>query len=620
VHPPRDPGSVPCTFIRAPDELPSLASALADAERVAIDTETPISGPKAQQLRVMSVATRSRAGVESAFVIDARDLDPHLLAPVLTGVTADAWNANFDAGVIDRAVFASEDTTPGITWWDGQIADALIHQGRTGFSWFHGLAWATDHYLGITAEGKGTVQLSYTAFDDLSRDQITYAAADAVETLWVCDAIRAAVTEAGLDTICAIELGARPFLDRMERTGLPVQWEGWQAELTRMATQQRETVGRLAELTGGGQGTLFDDVVEPTWNPASDRQLREMLNRWSEPNVLAWTEQGKGQRRHLVETDSLTATVLREIGGDLAEAMLEWRNLSKVLTTYGESMQEHIGADGRMHSRYLQVVGTNTGRLASRDPNAQNLSPQMKPHLRPPTDDRVFVHADLSQAELRYLAQVSGDEPLRAAFAAGIDVHVTTAATMFRFEPDELKATDPDRFARLRQISKALNFGIAYGQGAAGLARTLTHGGTPTTTEEGRDLLAQYRDTYPGTAAWAAARDGEIDALRGEVGRIDWDLSLRLARGFPKVRAVRRTFRDLHGRWPTAVEVAEGLTPGVEPTPTMIDKCAWVLGYSGAVALQSDGEPSAPRLAHAAGRPRCARRLRPARHRRADPL
>ena len=229
----RNPAEVTNTFINSASQVGLIAQALSKAQRVAIDTETPISGPSARQMRVMSIAVRDEAGTEQAFVVDARDLDSTLLAPVLTGVTADAWNANFDARVVDAAVWKSKDTTDGLKWWDAQIADALIHQGRSGMNWYHGLAWATEHYLGIKAEGKGTVQLSYTADDDLTAEQISYAAADAVETLWVSDAIRAEIQRAGLERITEIEMGARPFLDQMERTGLPFDWTGWQAELAK---------------------------------------------------------------------------------------------------------------------------------------------------------------------------------------------------------------------------------------------------------------------------------------------------------------------------------------------------------------------------------------------------
>ncbi len=584
---------VPYLFINDAADLGSLGDALAIATRIAIDTETPIDGPRAQKLRVMSVATRDAAGNEQAFVVDARDVDPTLLAPLLRGVCADAWNANFDARVLDEAVWNSTDTTPDLTWWDAQLADALVHQGQTGFSWFHGLAWATKHYLNIEAQGKGTVQLSYTAHDDLTAEQVRYSADDAIETLRVGDKVRQAITKAGLDQICEIEMGARPFLDQMERTGLPFDWPGWKRELDAVEERHRASLGTLADLTGGGQGTLFDQVVEPNWNPASDKQIREALNRWAADEVATWTAGRFGGARDLTDGDSVTAGVLREIGGPLCEALLGFRNNAKILSTYGESIHDHLHDDGRLRPQYLQVVGTNTGRLASRNPNAQNFTPLMKPFLRPPTADRVFVHADLSQAELRFLAQVSEDEPLRTAFRRGVDVHVSTAASMFRFDPNKLANTNPERFKELRQIAKALNFGIAYGTGAATLARSLTANGTPTSKEEGGRLLAQYKATYPGTTAWADARIAEIREIRGQVPHdIDWKLTTRLADSFAHVAAARRSFRSTHPRWPSAAEIVDLIRADAVAPPSLDQaEVEWVLGFTGPVALCRDESP-----------------------------
>lgn len=588
----RDPATVEITFIKDASQLLDLEGVLQAAERVAIDTEVPMDGPRRGELRVMSIAARDVDGTETAFVIDARDVDPAALAPLLAGVTADAWNANFDARVVDAAVWKSRDTTTALTWWDAQLADALIHQGRSGFTWYHGLAWATEHYLGLRAEGKGTVQLSYTADDDLSAEQIAYAAADAVETLWVSDAIRAELKSAGLEQITEIEMGARPFLDQMERTGLPFDWPGWQSELVGVEAKNRAVIGRLADLTGGGQGTLFDDIVEPSWNPASDHQVRSALNKWSATEVHAWTAARHRNARPLDDTDSVTAAVLREIGGELCETLLEFRNYTKILSTYGESIREHMHDDDRLRPQYLQVVGTNTGRLASRNPNAQNFSPLMKPYFRPSDSDRVFVHADLSQAELRYLAQVSDDAPLRAAFARGDDVHVSTAATMFGFDPDALATEDPERFKHLRQIAKALNFGIAYGSGATALARSLTAEGAPTTTEEGASLLAQYRRTYPGTAAWAEERIAEIHDLSAATNKIDWPLTLRLARDFSKVAAIRREFRQTQNRWPSANEIVALIEPDPDKdVAERVEHIGWILRYSAPVALLPGGTP-----------------------------
>lgn len=588
----RDPAGVPLTFINSPDQLPELKGALASSVRVSIDTETPISGPHAQEMRVMSLAVRDTHGTERAFVVDARDLDPTLIAPLLEGVTADAWNANFDARVVDAAVWKSTNTTSGLSWWDAQIADALIHQGLSGVNWYHGLAWATEHYLDITAIGKGTVQLSYTAFDDLSESQIAYAGADAVETLWVGDEIRKQISEAGLEEICRIEMGARPFLDQMERSGLPFNWDGWQTELEQIASQNRVVIGQLAELTGGGQGTLFDDVVEPNWNPGSDRQVKDALNRWSELEVRTWTKLRLGEERRLTDADSVTATVLSEIGGQLAQTLLDYRNQTKILSTYGDSIREHLHPDGRMRPQYLQVVGTNTGRLASRNPNAQNFTPKMKPYIRPADPDRVFVHADMSQAELRFLAQVANDAPLREAFAKGVDVHISTAASMFGFDPVKLEAEEPVRLRHLRQIAKALNFGIVYGSGAAALGRSLSREGSPTSTEEAAELLSQYRRTYPGVAAWAEERIAEIKALRDEADNIDWTHTMKLARGFADVSQIRREFRKTESRWPSASEIAE-LHPKrhQQDLSELTAEVQWLMNYSAPVALLENQKP-----------------------------
>ena len=588
----RDATDVPCCYISDPAQLAELDKALSVAARVAIDTEVPVSGPGAGELRVMSVAVRSDDGSEAAFVVDARDIDPTLLAPILTGVTADAWNAGFDARVIDAAVWRQDDTTESLSWWDAQLADALLHQGRSGFTWYHGLAWAVRHYVGVDMDGKGTVQLSYDAGSDLTAEQIAYAATDAVYTLWVGDHIRSAVAAADLEAVCEIEQAARPFLDRMQRSGLPFDWPGWRAELDQLEVKRGEVLTRLAMLTGGGQASLFEPTVEPTWNPASDPQVRDALNRWAPDEVGAWTTLRFGRSRPLTKLDSVTASVLREIGGEVCTTLLEFRNLSKTLSTYGESIHDHLHDDGRLRPQYLQVVGTNTGRLASRNPNAQNLTPKMKPFVRPHDPDRVFVYADLSQAELRYLAQVADDEALRAAFARGDDVHVSTAATMFGFDPDELRIADPDRFKHLRQIAKALNFGIAYGSGASALARSLSAEGSPTTRPEAELLLQQYRRTYPGVAAWARERVAQIERLRITTDTIDWNQTMRLARGYREVADRRRAMRAANGRWPTPTELVDAHPDRVSTDRSaLLAETEWLLRYSAPVALTADGEP-----------------------------
>ena len=218
---------VPVTLV-ATSSLEEFETAIRESSATAIDTETAytpeaFTGPNAAPgaLRVISAATRDSDGFERAWVVDTASIDCSSLAKTLSGVTADAGNADFDSLVLDRDLFGparlAGSPVQSINWWDAQIADALLHQGRTGFSFYHGLAWAVEWYLGLSVEGKGTTQLSYTETEALSQEQVMYAAADAVETLWVAEKIRSRISDEGLSAVCRLEQAARPFLDHMER-------------------------------------------------------------------------------------------------------------------------------------------------------------------------------------------------------------------------------------------------------------------------------------------------------------------------------------------------------------------------------------------------------------------
>ena len=586
---------IPVTLVDT-TSLNDFEVAIDSSISTAIDTETAYTaqafvGPNAAPgaLRVISAATRNSDGLEQAWVVDVMTLDRLAIASILSGVSADAWNADFDARVLDRDLFEparkNNQAVSSISWWDAQLADALLYQGRTGFSFYHGLAWATEWYLGLSAEGKGTTQLSYNEVDPLSNEQVLYAAADAVETLWVADEIRTRVELAGLSEVCRLEQKARPFLDHMERTGLPFDWPGWEQRLGQMEERRTQVSSDLAGLTGGGQATLFGETLEPSWNPGSERQAKDALNKWSAEEIHAWSMAKFGEARDLLPTDPLTATVLSEIGGSICSSLLEYRELTKVLSTYGESIKEHIDDFGRMHSEYLQVVGTNTGRLASRRPNAQNFSPKMKEHIKPSDPNRVFVYSDLSQAELRFATQVAGDQNLRNAFIAGEDIHSSTAERMFGVNMTLLSESEPSIFNEYRDKAKRINFGIVYGQRGSGLARSLSQAGVETNDEEGRVLLEQYLNAYPQIASWVNDRDNFVAQLATSHDEIDWPLTLLLHKTWPLVRQAVRQHRDEHRNWPRAEEVLARLG-----SPWTIEEVAWSLSFEASVVIDSEGE------------------------------
>lgn len=620
----RDPADVALTFVSR-DDLGDLVDALAASEARAVDTETvyepreAATRGKVPKLRVISAATRGADGTERAWVIDVARHDLCELATALVdGLAArdlacDAWNATFDDQVIDtHLIYPARDagaSVRSLRWWDAQLADALLHQGLTGFSFFHGLAWAAERYLGLRVEGKATTQLSYSAGGTLSDTQVAYAAADAVETLWVSTVLRERLAEAGLEGVCRLEQDARPFLDRMERAGLPFDADGWEAELAELAERRTDVLTHLAELTGGGQGDLFGGGLEPSWNPDSEQQARGVLNRFAADEVEAWTTKTDGLARPLVPTDSLGASVLAGIGGELCDALLAYRDLSKTLSTYGHTMAEHLWSDGRLHPEYLQVVGTNTGRLASRNPNAQNFTPRLKPYMKPPPG-RVFVYSDLSQAELRFATQLAGDEGLRAAFEQGLDIHTATAERMFGVQldgPAGLAALDRPRYEEFRTKAKRINFGILYGQRGAGLSRGLTDAGVPTSRAEADELIEAYLEAYPGIAAWVDERDRFIGHFAATELDADWQLTLRLGQLWPRTDEARRALRNQQRRHHSAEEVhdavlASSSTAAIDSGQLRggggtaigdidVAEVAWALSFSAPVVVRSDGSP-----------------------------
>ncbi|MCY3608459.1 MAG: DNA polymerase [Acidimicrobiaceae bacterium] len=620
----RDPAQVPITIVGS-DGLGDFVDELRASTARAMDTETDFEPRQAEtrghvpKLRVISAATRARDGTERAWVVDVGRHDLIELATALheglrvPDLASDAWNATFDDRVIDTHLMepaaAAGAAVGSLRWWDAQLADALLHQGLTGFSFFHGLAWAAERYLGLSVEGKATTQFSFGANGPLSDRQVAYAAADAVETLWVSEVLREGLRDAGLEEVCRLEQAARPFLDRMERAGLPFDVQGWETELAELASRRVEVLTHLAELTGGGQGDLFGGGLEPSWNPDSEQQAREVLNRFASDEVEAWTTKTDGRARQLAPTDSLGASVLAGIGGELCSALLTYRDLSKTLGTYGHTMREHLWRDGRLHPEYLQVVGTNTGRLASRNPNAQNFTPRLKPYMKPPPG-RVFVYSDLSQAELRFATQLAGDEGLRAAFEQGLDIHTATAERMFGVRldgPAGLAALDRPRYEEFRTKAKRINFGILYGQRGAGLSRGLTDAGVPTSRGEADALIKAYLDAYPGIAQWVDERDRFIGHFAATSLDADWPLTLRLGALWPRTDDARRTLRGQQRRHHSVEEVHEALLaveraaaidadrvaggPAISLSEIDVAEVAWALSFAAPVVVRSDGSP-----------------------------
>ena len=192
---------------------------------------------------------------------------------------------------------------------------------------------------------------------------------------------------------------------------------------------------------------------------------------------------------------------------------MEYRQLTKLKSTYADGLANYIQPDGRIHGKFHQTI-TATGRLSSAEPNLQNIPIRMElgrliRKVFVPKDGYVFLDADYSQIELRVLAHLSGDEMLIQAYQDAQDIHTITASQVFHVAPEEVTPL-------LRRNAKAVNFGIVYGISSFGLSQDLS-----ITRKEAQEYIAQYFKTYPGIKEFLdrtvddAKKDGYVTTMFG---------------------------------------------------------------------------------------------------------
>lgn len=266
-----------------------------------------------------------------------------------------------------------------------------------------------------------------------------------------------AIKQHQLGWVSKIEAAAVAPIAAMEHVGMPLDSQLWQ-HTTQAAEQERRSL-RQAIIAQLGVETL---------NLDSSQELKNVL--------LA-------RGHHLPDTRK---DHLAELPAPLGPQLLRYREVTKLVTTYGTAFLQHVQSDGRVHPTFEQI-GANTGRMACHHPNLQAMV-KGTPHRQcfHPTAGRTFVIADYATCELRILAQMSGDPVFKAAFARGDDLHATVATSMFG------KPVSKKENPELRQRAKAINFGLVYGMGAAGLARTLD-----TDLPSAQKLLERYFTTFP---------------------------------------------------------------------------------------------------------------------------
>ncbi len=348
--------------------------------------------------------------------------------------------------------------------FDTVVAAYLLDSDRSEFD----EAYLADTYLQMAlpaargAEGAG-------------EDTPAPAARTAALTLALVAPLRECMArENAANVFDGIEMPLVPVLAKMERAGMLVDPDRLHSLSEGLATQITEVERSIRDLAG-----------DETFNIGSPMQLSHVLF-----DVMGLPTKGlKKTKRGYYSTN---AKVLSDLARDheIVRLILDWREKSKIKSTYLDTLGPLRRGDGRVHTTYNQTI-TATGRLSSSDPNLQNIPTRSELGRTVKTafsagEGSVFLAVDYSQIELRLLAHLSGDEHLVRAFNEGEDFHAETAARVFGVPVSEVT---PD----LRSRAKAVNFGIVYGQQAYGLSQSLH-----ISMAEARDMIDRYYEAYPG--------------------------------------------------------------------------------------------------------------------------
>ena len=318
-------------------------------------------------------------------------------------------------------------------------------------------------------------------FAQVPLDKATeYSGEDADVTLRLWMALKPRLVAERVTTV--YETLERPLvciLRDMERTGIKVD----KAILSRLSSTFAQRVARLEE--------EIYELAGHKINLGSPKQLGEFLFDNLKLPGGRKTKTGQWETRANLLDDLAASEELPEAHRKLINVMLEWRQLTKLMSTYTNSLPQHINAEtGRIHTSYA-LASTTTGRLASTDPNLQNIPIRTKEGREIRTAfiaerGHKLISADYSQIELRVLAHVADIPQLRKAFAEDLDIHAMTASEMFGVKVEGMPA-------EVRRRAKAINFGIIYGISAFGLAAQLG-----ISKQEAGDYIATYFKRFPG--------------------------------------------------------------------------------------------------------------------------
>lgn len=406
----------------------------------------------------------------------ARDEALALLKPLLEddAVLKIGQNMKYDAKIFARLGVKVQPID------DTMLMSYAMHAGIHN----HGMDELSETYLNhkpIPIKdliGSGKTQIT---FDRVPVDQaVKYAAEDADVTLRLWQAFKPKLHRVKVTTVYeTLERPLVPVLAEMEMAGIQVD---------------RQTLSRMSGAFAQKMAQLEDEIqtlAGEKFNVGSPKQLGEIL---FDKMGLPGGEKGK------TGAYGTGADVLEDLATEheLPGKVLDWRQISKLKSTYTDALQDHINREtGRVHTSY-SISGAVTGRLASTDPNLQNIPVRSEEGRRireafVAPKGKVLVSLDYSQIELRILAHVADIPALQQSFRDGIDIHAMTASEMFNVPLDQMTS-------EIRRRAKAINFGVIYGISGFGLARNLR-----IPRAEAQGFIDRYFERFPGIKEYMAA-------------------------------------------------------------------------------------------------------------------
>ena len=360
---------------------------------------------------------------------------------------------------------------------DTMLMSYAMHAGMHG----HGMDALAERYLShqcipikdLIGSGKAQVTFDRVPIEAA----VKYGAEDAEVTLRLWQTFRPQLHQHRVTTVYeTLERPLVPVLADMEMAGIKVD----RTTLSRMSGAFAQTMARLEE--------EIHELAGEKFNVGSPKQLGEIL--FDKMNL-------PGGQKGKTGAYATGADILEDLAmeHDLPRRILDWRGVAKLKSTYTDALQDHIHPEtGRVHTSYVQS-GAITGRLASTDPNLQNIPVRTEEGRRireafVAEPGRVLVSLDYSQIELRILAHMADIEALKQAFREGQDIHAATASEMFNVPLDQMT---PD----VRRQAKAINFGVIYGISGFGLARNLR-----IPRAEAQGFIDRYFERFPGIRAY----------------------------------------------------------------------------------------------------------------------